>query len=85
MECSLLETVSVFHGAKQGAVISPVLFCIYIDGLPGLFSDAGVGCNIGKVFDGALAHAGDIVSLAPTATALRSMLDVCDSFALDVP
>ena len=69
------------NGIKQGRVISPVLFCVYVDGLLKLLSDAKVGCYIGHVFVGALAYADDIVLLALTAKAMRKLLSLCDEFA----
>lgn len=71
------------NGVKQGGVLSPVLFCLYIDGLLVALSKAGVGCYIGTNFVGALAYADDIVLLAPSASALRTMLHVCDNYARD--
>jgi Reverse transcriptase (RNA-dependent DNA polymerase) len=32
------------NGVKQGAVLSPILFCVYIDDLLLLLANAGVGC-----------------------------------------
>ena len=63
--------------------MSPVLFCVYIDNLLLLLSKAGVGCYIGPIFAGALAYADDIVLIAPTATALRKLLIICDEYAND--
>ena len=40
----------VKNGVKQGGVISPVLFCIYIDKLLLELSKSGFGCFIGEVF-----------------------------------
>ena len=74
---------TALNGVKQGGVISPVLFCIYIDNLLIKLSLSGVGCFIGLNFVGALAYADDIVILAPTPSALRKMLSICDSFAAD--
>ena len=45
--------------------------------------DSGVGCYIGNVFVGALAYADDVVLLAPTHSAMRMMLRVCEDFAKD--
>ena len=69
------------NGVKQGGVLSPVLFCLYIDDLLLTLSKSGVGCFIGSNFVGALAYADDIVLVAPTASALRRLLSVCGDFA----
>ena len=71
------------NGVKQGGVLSPVLFCVYMDGLLDRLSHAGIGCYIGTNFVGALAYADDIVLLAPTPSAMRRMLAVCDRFATE--
>jgi hypothetical protein len=44
---------------------------------------SGVGCYIGTAFVGALAYADDIVLLAPSPSAMRKLLSVCESYALD--
>jgi Reverse transcriptase (RNA-dependent DNA polymerase) len=80
---ALSDYFSAINGVKQGAVLSPVLFCIYVDDLLLLLSKAGVGCYIGPNFVGALAYADDIVLIAPTPTALRRLLVICESYARD--
>ena len=74
---------SAFNGVKQGGVISPILFSIYIDDLLVRLSLSGVGCYIGLNFAGVLAYADDIVLLAPSPTAMRKLLAICDSYALE--
>ena len=75
------ETFCVTNGVKQGGIISPILFCVYIDVLFSRLLDAGVDCYLGQWFVGALAYADDIVLLTPTAHPMRKMLTLCDDFA----
>ena len=72
---------SVSNGVKQGGIISPILFCIYIDELLCRLQKDDVGCQIGNLFLAALAYADDLVLLAPTARAMRRLLALCDDFA----
>jgi hypothetical protein len=71
----------VYNGVKQGAIISPILFCIYIDGLLRKLEQSRVGCFMGKFFVGALAYADDLTLLAPTPRSLRRLLTICEEYA----
>ena len=64
-------------------MISPVLFCLYIDELLLRLARAGIGCHIGNFYVGTLAYADDVVLIAPTASAMRKMLAICDSSAAE--
>jgi hypothetical protein len=77
------RTFSVLNGVKQGAILSPTLFCIYIDGLLCNLRDSGVGCHIGDIFVGALAYADDISLLSPTPCGMRKLLAICDNYAME--
>jgi len=61
---------------KQGEVLSPVLYLLYTDRLLVRLASSGVGCYFGLFFVGALVHADDIIVLAPTLSAMRTMLEV---------
>ena len=78
----LSDPFSVSNGVLQGSILSPHLFAIYIDGLLTDLMKSGVGCYWGCSFAGAVAYADDVVLLAPSASALRTMLDICSSFAV---
>lgn len=78
---SLSDFFPILNGVRQGGVLSPLLFCVYIDKLLTRLSQCGTGCYIGLNFVGALAYADDIVLLCPTAAAMRTFLLVCDAFA----
>ena len=49
----LSELFTVANGVKQGAVISPSLFSIYIDNFKEL-KQLGLGCHVGRTFAGTL-------------------------------
>ena len=69
------------NGVKQGGVISPILFCIYMDVLLLKLSKAGVGCHIGNSFVGSLCYADDVTLIAPSRNAMNILLDICQEYA----
>ena len=64
----------VTNGVRQGGVLSPVLFSVYLDTLLLTLKNMSVGCSWGGEFIGALAYADDVVLLAPSLSALRMLL-----------
>ena len=64
---------------RQGGVLSPILFTLYLDDLLTELSHTNVGCYWDKIFVGAIAYADDITLLAPTPSALRKLLVVCET------
>jgi len=71
----------VENGVKQGGVLSPILFIVYIDELIVLLSKSGLGCHIGPHFVGALGYADDLTLISPSLRALNTMLTICHNFA----
>ena len=51
---SLSAPFHVSNGVRQGGVLSPVLFSVYLDGLLQKLADSGVGCHWGHLFAGAV-------------------------------
>ena len=75
------ESFGVSNGVKQGGVLSPVLFSVYMDGLLNRLKNTKVGCYVGQIFVGAMAYADDVILLAPTRSAMQTMLNTCSSYA----
>ena len=71
------------NGVKQGAVVSPVLFSVYMDVLLNRLSALNIGCRIGGQYVGALCYADDLTLLAPTRSAAQRMLQTCEVFAAE--
>ena len=69
------------NGVKQGGVISPVLFCIYMDGLLNRLLKCGSGCHMGGTFTGAFGYADDLTLLSPSVSGLKNMINICESYA----
>ena len=46
------HTVSISNGVKQGGVLSPVLFTVYMDSLLVRLVKSRCGCYIGNIFCG---------------------------------
>ena len=78
---NFLTNSSVSNGVRQGGVLSPILFTVYVDDLLTELENKGVSCYWNNHFVGALCYADDIALLAPSSAALRLMLDTYSSFA----
>ena len=75
-----------FHisaGVRQGGVLSPDLYCIYVDDLINILQSLHVGCYVKNVFAAALFYADDMAVLAPSLKGLQKLLDACASYCAE--
>ena len=82
-EKSRSRTFSISNGTRQGSVLSPALFSVYMDDLIKKLRRAGVGCHLGGVFCGVVGYADDLLLLAPSRSAMATMLKICEAYAAD--
>ncbi len=72
---------SIRNGVKQGAVLSPRLYCVYTDGLFELLRNHRTGCWVKGHFAGILGYADDLLLLSPTLDGLQEMVKKCGDYA----
>ena len=79
---SILSTkFNISNGVKQGAVLSQILFSVYIDGLLLRLKEAGFGCYMADNYVGALSFADDLTLVCPTISGLKMMVKICEAYA----
>ena len=78
---SMSDKFNVSNGVKQGGVVSPILFAVYMDDLLLSLEQNGVGCHMGEHFTGALAFADDLTLISPTRHGLKEMVSICEDYA----
>ena len=78
---SYSTSFSITNGVKQGAVLSAVLFCVYIDDLIKTLRKKKTGCWINNSYVGIIVYADDIVLLSPSIDGLQEMINTCSDFA----
>ena len=77
---SVSSQFSVSNGVKQGGVLSPILFTVYIDILFSELKNIGLGCHVGNISAGSFGYADDIILLSPTVYSLNIMYKLCKEF-----
>ena len=75
------EKYGIANGVKQGGVLSPILFGIYMDNLIKRLKDSNIGCKIGNNYVGVFCYADDLTLISPTLTGLKCMLSICENYA----
>ena len=65
-------------GVRQGGVLSPYLFSVYIDGVVDRVRECRVGCFVKSHCVSVLLYADDILLLAPSVTALQQLVLACE-------
>ena len=72
------------NGVRQGGVLSGTLFNIYIDSLLNKIASTNIGCKLGIINANIIAYADDIVLLAPSANALRILMNLANTCASEL-
>ena len=70
----------VLCGTKQGGILSPDFFSVYINDLIIFLRKKGIGCHILRTFIACILFADDMTLIAPTCQSMQQMLDICADY-----
>ncbi len=73
----------VNNGVRQGGILSPILFNVYMDDLSRQLNACNTGCIVGNTVVNHLMYADDLVILSPYSAGLQDLLKVCSQYGND--
>ena len=76
------EVFGVSNGVRQGGVLSPYLFALYLNDLSTNLNAIKSGCVVGNALVNHLFFADDICLLFPSFSGLQDLVDICSSYAV---
>ena len=71
---------TISNEVRRGGILSPRIFTLYMNGLTDELSNSYTGCYINDKCINHIMYADDIFLMAPTATAMQNLLDVCHNY-----
>ena len=74
------QRFAVLCGTKQGGILSPDFFSLYINDLIKLLRSSKIGCHVLQQFLACLLFADDMSLLSPSRSALQQLLDICSEY-----
>ena len=76
------SSFTVSNGVRQGSILSPSLFNVFMDDLSSLLSNTFSGCYFNGQNFNHLFYADDTVLLAPSPHALQELINICQDYAV---
>ena len=70
--------INVSNGARQGVILSPYLFCVYME-LSTVLNGYNVGCYVVYICVNNM-YADDLVVLCPSSRGRQTLLTICDQY-----
>ena len=77
------DVFTMKNGVRQGAILSAIFYCIYMNSLFKILRRSRLGCWINGDFLGIIGYSDDNLLIAPSLHALQEMVLVCENYARD--
>ena len=74
-------SLTVANGFKQGGIISPILFNMYMDDLSIALNNSGIWGYLGDAFLNHLCYADDICLISLSSSGMQQLLNMCQNYA----
>ena len=76
-EAEMSPYFTISNGVRQGGILYPSLFAVYIDALSSLLNTSRIGCHIDDVCINHVFHSEDLCLMPPCTIALQELINVC--------
>ena len=73
----------VSNGVRQGGILSPALFNLYMDGLSEQLEECRTGCVFGDTVVNHFMYADDLSLISPSSSGFQQLLNICSNYGLD--
>ena len=70
---------NLVSGVRQGGVLSPSLFAIYVNDIAKKIISRGIGCHMSFICTGIFLYADNLFLMAPCVHTLQIMLNICET------
>ena len=74
------EFITINSGVKQGGILSPLFYNVYVDDLMKELKHKNLGCTIGGLYFGTVFYADDIILLGASERKMKEMVKICCNY-----